>query len=253
MTRSNKYKVGDKCETGQEIDTILGQSSKACVYTTMDSHLRWEYFLNDGNTPDWMNPGIEEFNDLMVAISSIKSKRAKSQLFIQLGKALYTTINTDEEKNLTDNYIKIRSSIENISKEKAKIEYVLYAMAICLVFSVIAILILKFIIDSDIMTQQYLKGAIFGSLGAIFSILLRNDNIEISTFSSSKFIFFQAFIRMFTGIGAGVLLVLCIKANLIFGAVKSDPIVISALSIFAGFGERFIPEFIQTSNGILSK
>ena len=248
-----KYKIGSRCATGQEIDTILGQSSKVCVFTTRDNHLRWEYFHNQGNTPDWMNLGIEEFNELMVEISSIRSQRARSQLYVQLGKALYTTLNTDDKNELSNHFHKTRSNIQGIAKEKAKVEYVIYSMLICFIFCLFSILAVKYLFETDETTRLYIKGSIFGGLGALFSILLRHDNINVSTFSSTKFILFQAIIRMFTGIGAGVLLVLCVKANLLFGAVRSDPVVISALSIFAGFGERFIPEFIQTSNGILSK
>lgn len=112
---------------------------------------------------------------------------------------------------------------------------------------------MEIIIGYDGNFQTYLKGEIFGSLGAVFSILLRNDHLQISTFSSSKFTLFQASIRLLTGIGAGALLVLCIKANWLFGALKADEIVLIALSIFAGFGERFIPEFIQTTNNLTSK
>ena len=37
---TTKYKHGDPCETGQIIETILGQSSTAVVYTTVDRFVR---------------------------------------------------------------------------------------------------------------------------------------------------------------------------------------------------------------------
>jgi hypothetical protein len=33
------------------IAEILGQSERACVYTTKDNHLRWEFFANRGRLP----------------------------------------------------------------------------------------------------------------------------------------------------------------------------------------------------------
>jgi hypothetical protein len=68
--RGHKYKIGEECITGQIINNILGQSGKLCVYTTVDSHLRWEYFANKGKVPSRLHPAVQRFNMILTRIAN---------------------------------------------------------------------------------------------------------------------------------------------------------------------------------------
>src|SRR5262245_54384015 len=92
---SRPYKSGEKCVTGQRIHTILGQSSRASVYTTEDKHLRWEYFENRGSPPKRLTPAIEQFDSLMAEIKLLAGNAEyKRTLFERLGKSLFIAFNT---------------------------------------------------------------------------------------------------------------------------------------------------------------
>jgi predicted nucleotide-binding protein len=92
MTQS-RYRIGSKCVTGQVIAEILGQSERACVYTTKDNHLRWEFFANRGRVPPIGATVVSKFDSLMTSIKLLALPSAeKKELLICLGKNLYAAL-----------------------------------------------------------------------------------------------------------------------------------------------------------------
>jgi predicted nucleotide-binding protein len=92
--KRTKYKVGSKCTTGQIVATILGQSDDVVVYTTKDNHLRWDYYANKGKLPPKLVPARIRFDTLMAKIAAIPTGAEKKQLYILLGKCLFTALDT---------------------------------------------------------------------------------------------------------------------------------------------------------------
>ena len=83
-----------KCATGQTIAEILGQSDRACVYTTKDNHLRWEFFGNRGHIPEVTAAVVGKFDSLMASIKLLALPAAdKRELLLCLGKNLFTALN----------------------------------------------------------------------------------------------------------------------------------------------------------------
>ena len=65
------YIVGGKCSTGQEVEEILGQSAKTCVFITTDNQLRWVYWHNKGKLTQKKNEAIDNFNIEMANIKAL--------------------------------------------------------------------------------------------------------------------------------------------------------------------------------------
>ena len=112
--RGLKYKIGDQCITGQIINNILGQSGKVCVYTTVDNHLRWEYFANKGNVPSRLHPAVQRFDMILVRIAHDLPNDFKRTVYWLTGKSLYHAMND----GLTDD---IDTYFRDAEKEIARI------------------------------------------------------------------------------------------------------------------------------------
>src|SRR5262245_46867522 len=90
-----RYLVGSKCVTGQVIAEILGQSERACVYTTKDNHLRWEFFANRGRLPPDAVAAVGKFDSLMTSIKLLALPASeKRELLLCLGKNLFASLNS---------------------------------------------------------------------------------------------------------------------------------------------------------------
>ena len=90
-----RYVIGSKCVTGQIISEILGQSDRACLYTTRDKHLRWEFFANRGRVPPDAAVAIGKFDNLMAAIKFLAVPPSeKKELLLCLGKNLFAALNS---------------------------------------------------------------------------------------------------------------------------------------------------------------
>jgi predicted nucleotide-binding protein len=89
-----RYLVGSKCATGQVVAEILGQSDRACVYTTKDNHLRWEFFANRGRVPEDAAAVVGKFDSLMASVKLLALPAdAKRELLLCLGKNLFAALN----------------------------------------------------------------------------------------------------------------------------------------------------------------
>lgn len=110
--KRNRYKIGSKCETGQVIASLLGQSDSVTVYTTQDNHLRWTYFRNKGKLTADLRRVILEFDELMATIAStIVNKRSKTAAYHLLGKCLFSILDSGQAENAQETFKPVRNLI----------------------------------------------------------------------------------------------------------------------------------------------
>ncbi len=239
------YKKGDTCKSGQIIDIILGDSDIASVFTTDDNHLRWEYYANNKVVPDWLRPSIIEFDVLMSQIKLTIKDKAKTETYYRLGKALYASLMTQTESNLKDYFKSIRDYIKSKANEKARISYVFSGIVSFIIIAIVGYYVYTWLQKSDSPFSILVYGAVYGTFGSLLSVIIRNDSLNVDPYSSKKYICFQAIFRLITGMLAGFLLGIAIKAEIALSAYKENLYLIAFASIAAGFTERFIPEFIS--------
>ena len=91
-------------------------------------------------------------------------------------------------------------------------------------------------------------GALFGSLGALVSIIIRSREIEMDAAAGPRMHFLEAAARAIAGMVGALLMALAVKENLILGFINSveHPFgVLLLLCILAGASERFVPSLIK--------
>ncbi|OMP30065.1 hypothetical protein [Mangrovimonas sp. DI 80] len=238
------YKIGDKCKTGQEVSSILGQSATAAVIITKDNHLRWEYYANSEIVPDWLLGSLSEFDSLMSLIKLTLKDKSKKETYIRLGKALFASLTTMTEDKLENHFLSIREYIYSKANERARIYYVLTGLISFIIIAVTGSLIYQSLSENNADYADLLFGALFGSFGSFISVVLRNDTLQVDPYSSNTFICFQSLFRLITGLLAGFVLILGIKSQLLLSNYEGNYFLVALASITSGFSERFIPEFI---------
>lgn len=109
----NRYVVGSKCATGQTVAEVLGQSERACVYTTKDNHLRWEFFGNRGRVPADAAAVVGKFDSLMASIKLLALPPSeKKELLLCLGKNLFSALNA-KKPNPSTAFADVQLLIQN--------------------------------------------------------------------------------------------------------------------------------------------
>lgn len=245
MSTAKQYKIGDQGASGQKITTILGQSSLAVVYTTDDDHLRWEYFANDEIVPNWLLPSLTTFDSLMGKIKQVLPKQYKKDAFSELGKDLFAALNIIDEKDFYDTFKSLKHDILLKAIEPLRIRYIMSAVITTIV--IIGILIPLAFIFKDYHQDAFICCTIpvFGSLGAVLSIMQRSTTLELDPLSSKKYVSLQGAIRAILGLLCGIFLLIVIKANLLLGTFASNNYVIAVFATIAGFSERFVPDLVN--------
>jgi predicted nucleotide-binding protein len=116
---AKQYKVGSKCGTGQVIASILGQSAVACVYTTTDNHLRWEYFKDRGALPKALKPAISRFDAQMARIRELSNVKDHKPLFELLGKSLFSALDSGLAESVSSYFRPVERMIGDHMRPKA--------------------------------------------------------------------------------------------------------------------------------------
>lgn len=92
-TSSRRYVVGGKASTGHKIASILGQSTRGCVFTTTNNELRWVYWQNKGVMPNGLRGIVALFDSLMARIATTPTtSKNKREMYMLLGKSLFAAI-----------------------------------------------------------------------------------------------------------------------------------------------------------------
>ena len=241
MRNTNKIKVGEKCSTGQIVESILGQSARATVFITKDRHMRWQYHENNGNLPDSKRPALEEFDSLMAEIKSFMPVRHKNEAYTQLGKALFSNLNS-RGKFSPKGFKAVHAFINRSSRQRSRFLYTVFALTT-------AVLVIAILAGLSVLAMPewniYALGAIFGAGGAAVSVMQRSKDLKLDAQLSDSSVYLQASVRILLGMVFGVVFVFASKANLVMGKFNDDIYALCIFAFVAGFSERFVPDLIE--------
>lgn len=237
-------KVGDATSTGQEISSVLGQSSRCAVFTTSDNQLRWQYFHNNGELPSALRPILRQFDHIMGEIKTFVPKPHRHDQYIFLGKSLFNAL--DDPTNLDEDLVfkDVKEQNELLAEQNCRLLYIASCF-ITFIILLIALLSTASLINPLSMWSSILAAGVFGSAGAVFSVLYRIKSIEIEKKSSLKAIAAVAAAHVGVGCFFGMFFVMASKSNIVLGAIRDNEYALYVFSSIAGFSERFVPELIE--------
>lgn len=235
-------KIGENCPTGATVKSILGQSSRAVVYTTEDNQLRWNYAENDGVVPGELSSAVSRFDALMSEIKVFAPEKHKTECFTLLGKALFSSLNGDPSPAAVKNFDQVEAYLHRLAQQTTRTNFVLQCMVATLAYSTVVLAILHL---GYFPHEVYAYCSVFGAIGACVSVMQRAKDIDIDWTLNGKSLFVQSSVRVSLGLLFGAIFALACKANFLFGAFNEVNEALYLLSIVAGFSERMIPELFS--------
>lgn len=107
--------------------------------------------------------------------------------------------------------------------------------------------------------NEYMGTAVlFGAVGAQFSVFLRLSTLNVDPGAGQDAHYIEAVVRILLGVFAGVIAVVAVQSNVIFGFIAPDNAdnnwLIPMMALLAGASERFVPGILHNfENSTLKK
>lgn len=237
-------KIGSKTSTGQIVKEVLGQSKTAAVYFTEDRHLRWDYYGDGGDVPDYKKPAVSEFNALMQTIKTyLPGQRIDDHLKL-LGKSLFQALDSTSNQPPQDHFESIITSIEELAQQNARFSYVTYCFAaLGIIISLGLLAAWAFSFSSEWKVGNWC--GLMGAAGAAISVAHRITSLKINWKSQRKMIMAEGVARVLVGFFFGILFCMMCMSDLVLGMLKDNSLALLVFATIAGFSERFIPELME--------
>lgn len=138
-----------------------------------------------------------------------------------------------------------KAYIDQTIIDNAKINYIQMSLLCSMAFSIGLLLFYCFYTGQNENLKDISLGSLAGVLGALVSILQRNDELKPEPFSSVGLFAFQGVTRSLLGVIFGALVVIATKANIALGLASDSVFAIFILAFMAGINERFVPDLLE--------
>ena len=230
--------VNEKCESGQIVSEIYGQSDKVCCFTTEDSGLRWEYYENNGKIPKDMMRAVTIFDSCVHSIKTTIPLELRKPYYENAAKCLFSALDLNDSQKIDENFLTIRNALKSI--QYAPCYYASSGVSCALILGITLLLLARFNIDSKL--NEYFYAVLLGFIGSIVSILQRCSKIWSSLEISVMNIILQGSARALIGGIFGLSIILFVKGNIVAGFLNNTGESLYAVSFLAGCSERLIPE-----------
>lgn len=232
----NNYHDGDVCH-GRSIINILCQNTENIVFFSDDENI--VYFHNELAEGINIRDITDIYRDLIAKIPIDAPVEYIKIVKKSIGASLFNALNSENKKDIKKSFKRAKRLVKNLHNSyQAK----LYFISSEIIYTSIIGILFYFQLYPWRFSYNFILCGVLGSVGTLFSLLQRNQDINICLFSPKRMIFLESFIRSISGFLGGLIIFIVIKSNLILGLVKGNEYAMYTLSLISGFSERFIPE-----------
>jgi hypothetical protein len=230
-------KVGAICSSGQAVAIILGQSHKACCYTTEDNHIRWEFYPNDGMLPSELVPVVARFDTLLWEIANHIPKPFRKAYYHRAGQALFSSLDCQDASKADGFFSDLECAIRD-----SKLGMTFYLLSGFMGFLTLGCACYWMYRFNETVPKEYILSGFCGTSGAFASLLQRAGRLEAFPNAIRLLLVMQGASRVLLGFIFGSALCLFMNGQLVLGFMGGKQEVIYALGFIAGISERFFPE-----------
>ena len=246
-----------------KVAQVIAQCSDYAVYTDHRGNVRYVQVgaANEAPTPAWFNLMWNRVTHLQFLLNQLRETHLDVQLDmmrVMIGDAISCGLENDRaamEAAVADLEVLLGGKVQR----NARRLYVKTALRVSVITILGAMVLLMGVHWYSIggMLTQILAwstvaalGALGGSAGAALSILTAGDkDVPFDPMSSADYARFEARVRVLTGLGAGVVMAICVDSKIIASSLTNiTPPEAGTLffSIVAGFIERLVPNLLSS-------
>lgn len=240
--------VGSKTQDGLTVTRIYGMSAHFVVYETIEAGVGIQYSNEVGVGA---HSAKVRFDEVSALISSECPKHAQRTFHSQSARALCSCFyQASYGKSVsTEVFDKIVDAIFQVKTSIAKRSYVMYACSACALVSVAGLIALWIMAACQLHLGYFpnlLRGALCGSAGALFSVLIGCAQKKLSDeLTTPDAINYQGVLRIIVGGLGGALAIAAIDSNQLFPWAKGLVPATVFICAGAGFVERMIPDLFS--------
>ncbi|WP_417671598.1 hypothetical protein [Pseudoalteromonas tetraodonis] len=234
------YKEGDVSESGNTIKIIRCVTSDVIVFESTDGSTIWEYRNRDGAIADKASIKFAEINEML---PSGIDEEIESKLHISLCNVFFSAINAETLEECEKCFDVIEKRIKNFKTPyQIKSMYIFCTIIFTVIISAALVVIYNY---SNISFKSVFICIATGAIGALFSILQRNDEIKLDIRIPNNYIYLQSMFTVLLGSISGGIIYLLAMSDLAFSFASENIHSLAILSIMSGFSERMIPELFN--------
>ncbi|TMP19887.1 hypothetical protein CWC02_06965 [Pseudoalteromonas sp. S2721] len=237
-----KYKNGDVSISGEVIEMIYCASTDCIIFKTQRGTTGWEYVNKNGKIADRAAVKFNELHELF-------DTQANPGVLVSLCNIFFSALNAKTIEECDRLFVDIEQRIKDIkTPDKIKSHFILCALIFTTISSFLMLTAYNF---SDSSFKYVFLCIAGGSVGALFSILQRNNEVVFNNQIKIQYIYFQATFTVLLGSISGGIIYLLSMSDLALTFANKNIYSLVLLSIVSGFSERMIPELfgkIEKSN-----
>lgn len=258
------YRIFSEGETfpllNKKIHILIVVEVAYIVFLDEEFHVHWYYnshckeFVKGYGDVLARQAELEAASSLLLKNSQLEAHRRL------LGEAIARLLD-DQSVVYANQTLKVAADfLEARSLERARIWFLSATLAGTFLFLVSGVVfwknkeaILTFFALSNGAADVFL-GATMGSIGALISVLLRSDRLQVDPSAGARVHYFEGIMRVLVGALAGMLFVMAVKSNILLGTINQSQSVLTILLIFsivAGASEQLLPNLINQISAVL--
>ena len=243
----------------KRIRVLIDSYSSYIVYLDEDLSPEWSATSDYGEMPDGFAEVANRIGHLETQSKGLLRESQIEPFARLLAEAMARILGENDHQKSAEILAHAEAYLKARSIENARIWYIGTAGILLIILCVIAAVLWIYrepsrnLVGDD--AFDGVLGAIFGSIGAVFSIVTRTKSIEVDAAAGKPIHILESSVRIASGGVGAILVALAVKTNLVLGIAKSFDHSVAALlaiCIVAGTSERVVPSLIKRVEGSVS-
>jgi hypothetical protein len=245
----------------KKIHILIVVEGNYIVFLDEEFHVHWWYDSSYGDFAEGFGDVLARQADLEAA-SRLLLKKSQFEAFGRLlGESIARLLDDRSLVYATQTLKTAADFLKARSFERARVWFLSATLAGTLIFLVSGAvfwknkLVILTYFALPIGAADVFLGATMGSLGALISVLLRSNRLQVDPSAGPLVHYFEGAMRVLIGALAGMFFVMAVKSNLLLGTINQSQNVLTillVLSIVAGASEQLLPNLINQISAVLA-